>query len=114
MNSSDLLASLPAIPNLLFRPRARIVHILRAIGSSGENDPVTSRSRLRKLRQLGQRVSDARSLSNVFAGGARPFPSLKGSVEKSRQRRSRPFAVLTYYQYAPRVKRAAALLDELF
>ncbi len=45
----------------------------------------------------------------------------KGNVEKSRQRRSlashrhgRPFAVLTYYEYAPRVKRAAALLDELF
>ena len=33
----------------------------------------------------------------------------KGNVEKSRQRRSRPFAVLTYYEYAPRVKRAAAL-----
>ena len=32
-----------------------------------------------------------------------------GNVEKSRQRRSRPFAVLTYYEYAPRVKRAAAL-----
>ncbi len=37
-----------------------------------------------------------------------------GNVEKSRQRRSRPFAVLTYYEYAPRVKRAAALLDGLF
>ncbi len=32
-----------------------------------------------------------------------------GNVEKSRQRRSRPFAVLTYYEYAPRVKTAAAL-----
>jgi len=39
---------------------------------------------------------------------------LKGNVEKSRQRRSRPFAVLTYRMYAPRVKKAAALLDELF
>ena len=39
---------------------------------------------------------------------------LNGNVEKSRQRRSRPFAVLTYCQYAPRVKRAAALLDKLF
>ncbi len=39
---------------------------------------------------------------------------LKGNVEKSRQRRSRPFAVLTYYEYAPRVKMAAALLDGLF
>jgi len=38
----------------------------------------------------------------------------KGNVEKSRQRRSRPFAVLTYWEYAPRVKTAAALLDELF
>ena len=37
-----------------------------------------------------------------------------GNVEKSRQRRSRPFAVLTYYEYAPRVKMAAALLDGLF
>jgi len=34
-----------------------------------------------------------------------------GNVEKSRQRRSRPFAVLTYRMYAPRVKKAAALLD---
>ncbi len=31
----------------------------------------------------------------------------KGNVEKSRQRRSRPFALLTYYEYALRVKRAA-------
>ncbi len=47
-----------------------------------------------------------------------------GNVEKSRQptlklrptgqRRSGPFAVLTYYEYAPRVKRAAALLDRPF
>ncbi|WNM60617.1 hypothetical protein [Candidatus Nitrospira neomarina] len=37
-----------------------------------------------------------------------------GSVEKSRQRRSRHFSVLTYYAYAPRVKTAAALLDGLF
>jgi len=40
------------------------------------------------------------------------FPN--GNVEKSRQRRSRPFAVFTYYEYAPRVKRAAALLDRPF
>ncbi|MDA0739128.1 MAG: hypothetical protein O2999_08110 [Nitrospirae bacterium] len=38
----------------------------------------------------------------------------RGNVEKIRQRRSRPFAVLTYWEYAPRVKTAAALLDELF
>jgi hypothetical protein len=37
-----------------------------------------------------------------------------GNVEKSRQRRSRHFAVLTYSMYAPRVKMAAALLDGLF
>ena len=37
-----------------------------------------------------------------------------GNVEKSHQRRSRPFAVLTYWEYAPRAKRAAALLDGLF
>jgi len=40
--------------------------------------------------------------------------SISGNVEKSHQRRSRPFAVLTYYEYAPRVKRAAALLDGFF
>jgi hypothetical protein len=39
---------------------------------------------------------------------------MKGNVGKSRQRRSRPFAVLTYETYAPRVKTAAALLDGLF
>ena len=38
----------------------------------------------------------------------------QGNVEKSRQRRSRPFPVLTYYEYAPRVKMAAALLDRPF
>jgi len=38
----------------------------------------------------------------------------QGNVEKSRQRRSRHFAVLAYSMYAPRVKRAAALLDGLF
>ncbi len=43
-----------------------------------------------------------------------PHGYMLGNVEKSRQRRSRPFAVLTYYEYAPRVKMAAALLDELF
>jgi hypothetical protein len=32
-----------------------------------------------------------------------------GNVEKSRQQRSRLFAVLTYYEYAPRVKMAGAL-----
>jgi len=37
-----------------------------------------------------------------------------GVVEKSRQRRSRHFSVLTYWKYAPRAKMAAALLDELF
>ena len=37
-----------------------------------------------------------------------------GTVEKIHQRRSRHFPVLTYYQYAPRGKMAAALLDELF
>jgi len=37
-----------------------------------------------------------------------------GKVEKSRQRRSRHFAVLTYFMYAPRVKIAAVLLDGLF
>jgi hypothetical protein len=37
-----------------------------------------------------------------------------GNVEKSHQRRSRHFVVLTYWQYAPRVKIAAALLDDFF
>jgi hypothetical protein len=40
--------------------------------------------------------------------------SKSGSVEKSRQRRSRHFPVLTYQVYAPRVKMAVALLDGLF
>jgi hypothetical protein len=37
-----------------------------------------------------------------------------GAVEKSRQRRSRHFSVLTYWKYALRAKMTAALLDELF
>jgi hypothetical protein len=37
-----------------------------------------------------------------------------GSVEKSRQQRSRQFPVLTYEVYAPRLKLAVALLDGLF
>ena len=43
-----------------------------------------------------------------------PLLFVKGNVEKSRQRRSRHFAVLTYSMYAPRVQMAAALLDGLF
>jgi len=39
---------------------------------------------------------------------------MNGNVEKSRQRRSRHCAVLTYWEYAPRVKMAAALLGGLF
>ena len=38
---------------------------------------------------------------------------VKGNVEKSRQRRSRYFAVLTYFMYDPRVKMALALLEFL-
>jgi len=45
---------------------------------------------------------------------AKTESSLLGNVEKSRQRRSRHFAVLTYSMYAPRVKMAAALPDGLF
>ena len=41
-------------------------------------------------------------------------PSQDGNVEKSHQRRSRHFAVLTYWKYAPRVKKAVALLDDCF
>jgi len=37
-----------------------------------------------------------------------------GAVEKIRQRRSRHFSVLTYWNYALRAKMASALLDELF
>jgi len=37
-----------------------------------------------------------------------------GKVEKSFQRRSHHFVVLTYSMYVPRVKMTAALLDELF
>jgi len=53
-----------------------------------------------------------------------PKSSDEGSVEKSRQQRSRRFPVLTYYPYAPRTKQRwppsgcpkqlAALLNELF
>jgi hypothetical protein len=39
---------------------------------------------------------------------------MKGAVEKSRQRRSRQFSVLTYWKYTPREKLVAALLDEPF
>jgi len=53
--------------------------------------------------------------SNTFQVAHARFTLIHtGNVEKRRQRRSRPFAVLTYYEYAPRVKMAAALLDELF
>jgi len=38
----------------------------------------------------------------------------KRNVEKIRQRRSRHFAVLTYWKHAPRAKIAAALLDDFF
>ncbi len=43
-----------------------------------------------------------------------PQGFLVENVEKSHQRRSRHFVVLTYWKYAPRVKKAAALLDGLF
>jgi hypothetical protein len=39
---------------------------------------------------------------------------LLGAVEKSRQRRSRHFSVLTYWKYALRAKMTAALLDKIF
>jgi hypothetical protein len=39
---------------------------------------------------------------------------INGAVEKSRQRRSRHFSVLTYWKYALRAKMTAALLDDLF
>ncbi len=39
---------------------------------------------------------------------------LEGAVEKSRQRCSRQFSVLTYQTHAPRVKLVVALLDGLF
>jgi len=45
---------------------------------------------------------------------ATPANRPSGSVEKSRQRRSRHFSVLTYCQCAPRAKMAVALLDEPF
>ena len=51
-------------------------------------------------------------LGNVI--GAFDLVIHNGNVEKSRQRRSRHFAVSTYSMYAPRVKTAAALLDGLF
>jgi hypothetical protein len=36
---------------------------------------------------------------------------LNGNVEKSHQRRSRNFVVLTYWKYAPRVNNGHALRD---
>ncbi len=38
----------------------------------------------------------------------------RGDVEKGRQRRSWPFVVPTYYEYAPRAKAPAALLSAPF
>jgi len=38
----------------------------------------------------------------------------EGAIEKSPQRRSRHFSVLTHWKYALRAKMAAALLDEPF
>ncbi len=43
-----------------------------------------------------------------------PGKNLYGSFEKSRQRRSRHFSVITYYTYAPPAKTAVPLLDGLF
>ncbi len=50
----------------------------------------------------------------VVVGGGLHESSQYGNVEKNRQRRSRPFAVLTSWEYAPRVKLAAALLEGPF
>jgi len=57
-------------------------------------------------------MPQSKAISYTSAG--HPGILLKGNVEKSRQRRSRNFAVLTYWPYAPRVKIAAALLDDFF
>jgi hypothetical protein len=38
----------------------------------------------------------------------------RGNDEKRHQLRSRHLVVLTYWEYAPRVKMAAALLDDFF
>jgi len=46
-----------------------------------------------------------------FLESKAPRISVNGNVEKSRQRRSRPFAVLTYRVYAPRVNNGRALRD---
>ena len=48
------------------------------------------------------------------AGMFQPSNTFYGNVEKRHQRRSRHFAVLTYWKYAPRFKIAAALLDDFF
>ncbi len=47
----------------------------------------------------------------MFTGGSNQFGCgfPKGNVGKSHQRHSRQFAVLTYWEYAPRAKLAAAL-----
>jgi len=39
---------------------------------------------------------------------------LRWNAEKRHQQRSHHFVVLTYWKYAPRVKMAAALLDDFF
>ena len=40
--------------------------------------------------------------------------ALSSTLKKSRQRRSRPIVVLTYFTYAPRANEPAALLGAIF
>ena len=72
--------------------------------------------RFRTWEKLGPGYPMLLQQSTIFFGDENAISKRGeyGNVEKSRQRRSRPFAVLTYYEYAPLVKMAAALLDELF
>jgi hypothetical protein len=74
-----------------------------------------SRHRCRH-RSIRRTVLDVHSSGTWFENGqaSQKIVNHNGSVEKSRQRRSRHFSVLTYSAYAPRVKMAAALLDGLF
>jgi hypothetical protein len=58
-------------------------------------------------------IEAAANLSNDLSWG-QSVGANSGNVEKGRQRRSRPFVVLTYYEYAPRVKVPAALLNAPF
>jgi len=66
----------------------------------------------KKIREMSLNIIQRlKRMMNEDQKGRNPTQSCTGMLKKSRQRCSRPFAVLTYSMYAPRVKKAAALLD---